>query len=629
MSDSSDSESGSIPPIQEPETSLRPTLEGRHVDAIGFNAVLGIGLFLGAGKVVAQCGPGLALIVFLVTGLLMWSIMGCIGEPTALYPVNGPNFEFISRFLDVSVGYAAGWFLLFSWAGIIVIEIVAITNLFKFRVDPTYLAQHGYPPEEQTLRWWWADENDDPSPACWIVLSLAIILLLNCLPVRWYAEIEYGFACLKICFVVAIIMINVILNSQRRYHDHPFWTWNLGFKSASFTIQPATETEQPWVIGGSLGALASFWTGVTTAFFSMLGWDITILTAPENKDLDKAETVKLSGRKIGLRVVVLYVLSVFAVSLNVPYNDEKLQSLLGSYDMGRAETSIFVLAAIREHIPRFSHVLVGFFIFSAVATASNSLYSASRILHALASTPEAWPWFLEGFRRKLQRTRWGVPHRAVVTSWVFGFLSFIALESPETGARALGGITAAWSTAILIVYALNCLAYLNFYKEIKAIAAGNIDRICAQIIMPDDRIHWDRNATRYPWKTHGQWLRAVFGGFFCSLLILFYGWHTFLPPFSTGDFVATYINIPGFLVIAGTYFFSTRGFRPSGWKLQRSKFVGIESFHVKVRAPEKCKICHKRHRLGEVVWPKDKLTWPKGYMTRAKVIAEWVWFWLR
>ena len=37
--------------------------------------------------------------------------MGCIGEMTALFPVKGPNFEFISRFLDRSVGFAAAWML--------------------------------------------------------------------------------------------------------------------------------------------------------------------------------------------------------------------------------------------------------------------------------------------------------------------------------------------------------------------------------------------------------------------------------------------------------------------------------------------------------------------------------------
>jgi amino acid permease len=42
------------------------------------------------------------------------AVMGCIGEPTALFPVNGPNFEFVGRFLDQSLGLSAAWLL---WYG--------------------------------------------------------------------------------------------------------------------------------------------------------------------------------------------------------------------------------------------------------------------------------------------------------------------------------------------------------------------------------------------------------------------------------------------------------------------------------------------------------------------------------
>jgi amino acid transporter len=260
-------------------------------------------------------------------------------------------------------------------------EIVAVTNLFKFRVDPAYLAQVGYP--EPTMQWW--PEGEDPSSAIWVLLSLAIIGSLNLLPARIYGEIEYVIGCIKISFLVAIIMINIVLNSRMQFHNSRFWAWETpyGFASANVTIRLGSDTTPPVTYTGSLGAFCAFWTGLTSAFFSMVGWDITFITAPENKDLARAETVKLSARKVGLRVVVLYVFSVFAVSLNVPYNDEPLQNL-ANFGIGRGETSIFILAALREHVPVLPHVLNGFYIFSALATASNCLYSSSRILYSLA-----------------------------------------------------------------------------------------------------------------------------------------------------------------------------------------------------------------------------------------------------
>ncbi len=44
----------------------------------------------------------------------MWSSAACLGEMAALFPVKGPIFEFPRRFLDESLGYAAGWM---TWYG--------------------------------------------------------------------------------------------------------------------------------------------------------------------------------------------------------------------------------------------------------------------------------------------------------------------------------------------------------------------------------------------------------------------------------------------------------------------------------------------------------------------------------
>ena len=76
---------------------------------IAFSTVVGIGLFLQAGKVIHYTGPGPATFAYLITGSVMWSAMSCLGEMTALFPVKGAVFEFPGRFLDQAVGYAVGW----------------------------------------------------------------------------------------------------------------------------------------------------------------------------------------------------------------------------------------------------------------------------------------------------------------------------------------------------------------------------------------------------------------------------------------------------------------------------------------------------------------------------------------
>ena len=76
---------------------------------IAFSACVGVGLFLQSGRVIYIAGPGVAVIAYLISGSLMWSTMGSLGEMTALFPVQGGLFVFPRRFLDEGVGYAVGW----------------------------------------------------------------------------------------------------------------------------------------------------------------------------------------------------------------------------------------------------------------------------------------------------------------------------------------------------------------------------------------------------------------------------------------------------------------------------------------------------------------------------------------
>ena len=60
---------------------------------IAFSACLGIGLFLQTGHIISLAGPGMAVITCILAGTVMWSMMACLGEMTALFPIQGPIFE--------------------------------------------------------------------------------------------------------------------------------------------------------------------------------------------------------------------------------------------------------------------------------------------------------------------------------------------------------------------------------------------------------------------------------------------------------------------------------------------------------------------------------------------------------
>lgn len=463
--------------------------------------------------------------------------MACMGEMTALFPVKGPVFEFPRRFIDESVGLATGWIIWFSWVTIAAAEILAITSIFQFKFDPAYLAKVGYP--RATLEW---PAGLTTNPGIWVGIFLVIILLINLLPVRQYGRIEYIVGCSKIIVLVMLILFNVIVNARHLYTTDRFWTYETpyGFSAQNMTITPATDNDPGKTYTGTLGSFTSFFSAMCTTIFSILGWEVILFTAPENADLKRTETMKISSRKIALRVIVLYALATFTVGLNVPYTDENLVNLTIN-GIGGGEGSAFIISAVLNHVLYLPHLLNAFYIFSACSTGTNALYSASRTLHALASIPDAWPrWSpVEAVRSRLERTIFGVPMAAVFVSWLVGFLAFLSTSTVESA--TLGRIADFTVVGTLIVYSMNCAAYLQFYRAINDAAEGKLDEDLN--LTPEMRNLYKRTAKRYPYRSHLQWLRAVYGLTGCTIIAIFQGWRTFEPPFALKDFIAAYIAV--------------------------------------------------------------------------------------
>lgn len=606
---------------------------------MAFSAVLGVGLFLSVGKAIFIAGPGATVVAYIVMGTVVWSVMACMAEMTALFPVRGPIFEFPRRFLDQSIGFATGWISWynlcsglfcalitmsrFSWMIFAAAELLAITQIFRFQFEPEYLRQFGYP--QDRVEW---SVGINTSPAVWVGLFLIIILLVNLLPVHQYGRIEYIFGCTKIIFIVGLILFNTILNARKRFHESRFWAYEepYSFTRESFPIRADEDGTPTITLTGSLGGLASFWTAMTTTLFSLIGQEMIIYTAAENRDLKKAETIKIATRKISLRVIILYSLAAFTVGLNVPYDDENLRdlTLLG---VTGGQNSAFIIAAIRERVKGFPHFFNGFFVFSACSTGINCLYGASRALHALASIRDAWPSgsMFESIRSRLERTRHGVPMNAVFVSWLVAFIAFLSAGSTE--AETLGQMISVAVSAGLIVYAVNCIAFLNFYRQVNAASRGDLDEELN--LNPERRTLYKRNARQYPYRSHLQWIRATYGFIGCALMILFQGWRTLLPPMSIRDFFATYIAIVLFILLSSVYYIKDRGFNPRNWRAFSIGLSGLDTvgpIAVSLDSITKpCTFCGAKHRRGHLQIPdKSLLT-----INNARALGEWIWTWVK
>jgi amino acid transporter len=60
---------------------------------------------------------------------------------------------------------------------------------------------------------------------------------------------------------------------------------------------------------------------------------------------------------------------------------------------------------------------------------------------------------------------------------------------------------------------------------------------------PQIRTQFDRNSPTYPYKSHGQWMRASYALLGCFLLTFFNGWRSLSHPTNIADFLGCYISV--------------------------------------------------------------------------------------
>ena len=173
---------------------LKRTIGNRQLSMIAIGGAIGTGLFFASGAAIAQAGPGGALLAYATMGLAVYCMMQSLGEMATQLPIPGSFEAYAERFVDPSLAFAVGWNYWFSWAITLAAELVAGALIVQF----------------------WFPHSDS---AYWAMGFFAILLALNLLSVRAYAEAEYWFAGIKV--VTVIIFVAVGLADDRRHVRQP------------------------------------------------------------------------------------------------------------------------------------------------------------------------------------------------------------------------------------------------------------------------------------------------------------------------------------------------------------------------------------------------------------------------
>ncbi len=353
---------------QEGQQKLKRSLKSRHIAMISLGGTIGTGLFLASGASIAQAGPGGALVAYAVIGIMVYFLMTSLGEMAAYMPTSGSFSTYATKFVDPAFGFAMGWNYWYNWAITIAAEISAVTLIMKY---------------------WFPDS----SSVLWIILFIAVVLTFNLLSVKAYGESEYWFAMIKVVTVIVFIIVSFLMIFGILGGNDPIGFENFFVGEAPFN-------------GGILAIFGIF----LAAGFSFQGTELLGVTAGETDDPGK--NIPRAVRSVFWRILLFYILAIFAIGLLIPYTDPRLLS-------EDVAVSPFTLVFEKLGIA-FAASVMNAIILTAMLSAGNSgLYASSRMLWQLAVDGKAPKIFA-----KLSKN--GVPIYALLATLAIGCLAFLS-----------------------------------------------------------------------------------------------------------------------------------------------------------------------------------------------------------
>ena len=315
----------------EESTGLRRALKRRHMQMIALGGVIGAGLFVGSGVVIASAGPA-AVISFAITGVLVVLVMRMLGEMAVACPAVGGFYEYSRLALGELAAFLTGWMYWYFWVIVVALEAVAGAKL---------------------LGHWW------PAVPPWqFTLGLmSLFTVVNLLSVRSYGEAEFWFASIKVEAIVVFLIAGVV--------------FVVGLWPASAGGLAHLTSHGGFMPKGIVPVL----TGAVAATGFYFGTEIVAIAASESAEPERA--VAESMQSVIWRVLIFYVGSIFLVVAIVPWND--------AARIERPYVSVLEVLQVPAAAALMSAVIL-----TAVLSALNSgLFASSRMLMALARRGDA------------------------------------------------------------------------------------------------------------------------------------------------------------------------------------------------------------------------------------------------
>ncbi|WP_330252788.1 amino acid permease [Nocardia sp. NBC_00565] len=369
---------------------LRP----RQLQMIAIGGAIGTGLFLGAGGRLASAGPGLFL-VYAVCGIFVFFILRALGELVLHRPSSGSFVSYAREFYGEKLAFTIGWMYFFHWCMSGIVDITAIATYVHY----------------------WGTFHVVPQ---WFIalIALALVVSINLVSVRWFGELEFWAALIKVVALVTFLIIGTVFLTGR---------FTLQGQSTGFSVL----TDHGGLFPTGLLPLVIVTTGVV---FAYSGVELVGTAAGEAENPEKIMPRAINS--VIARIALFYVGSLVLLGLLLPYTAFK------------SGESPFVTFFSKLGVGGADSIMNLVVMTAAFSSLNAGLYSTGRILRSMSmngSAPKAAARMSSG----------GVPYVGILATGAIA-LSGVGLNAvvPERAYEivlnmsALGTITS-WTAIIL------------------------------------------------------------------------------------------------------------------------------------------------------------------------------------
>lgn len=393
-------------------------LTGRQIQLLSIAGTIGAALFVGIGTSLRDGGPLSLFLGFVVWASVIWATAQCQIEMVTLLPLDGSFIRFAGRFVDESLGMAAGYNYFVSQAALVCFEI----NIFN------------------TVIGYWAP---DLHPAILISVLVPLYFVLNIWSVSFFGEAEFWLAIGKVLLIFMLLFYTIItmLGGNPLGDRYGFRYWR----------DPGAMNE--YINTGNLGRFQGFLRCVIGAAFIIAGPEYISMVAGEAKNPRK--TMPRAFNSITWRLVFFFCVGAFSVGIVCPSDAPDLLGSLGA----SAAKSPYTISMRRLEIPIMPDIVNALIATSILSAGNSYMFGTSRSLYSLALAGQA-PKILTRLNRN------GVPYMCVIVTTGLACLSYLSVS--EGTAKVLGWWISLVTASQLLNWIIMSFTWLRFNNAIKA-----------------------------------------------------------------------------------------------------------------------------------------------------------------